>query len=141
MDGGGRGPHHRSAVQDGEPLPYTKGNSMTYRIQGIPTSYSYKSTKKILDSALGLNGKESCVHIHSLATNPYDPRENVATVTFNESIPMLTGKRVEWKIPLIGDEDYENDSPIEVPEITIDSHFEGFTSLNAIKCDGDHKIE
>ena len=114
---------------------------MTYRVQGIPASYSCKSTKKLLDSVLGLDGKESCVQIHSLATSPYDLRENVATVTFNGSVPALTGERVGWKFPFARDEDCENGSPIEKLEITIDTHFEGFTALNVIKGSEDHKIE
>src|SRR5256885_985750 len=106
MDREARTQHCRRTIRDDEPAQLAKASStasmrssMTYRVQGIPASYSCKSTKKLLDSVLGLDGKESCVQIHSLATSPYDLRENVATVTFNGSVPALTGERVGWKFP------------------------------------------
>ena len=115
-------------------------SSKTYRVQGIPTSYSYKSTKRHLELVLGLDGTGSCVQIHSLAASPYYPkRENVATVTFNAGLPALTDKQAEWRFPFIGGEDSRGGFPVERPEITIDTHFEGFTTLNVIS--GDHKIE
>lgn len=115
--------------------------SKTYRVQGIPASYSCKSTKDLLDSVLGLGDRGSCVQIHSLATSPYDPKENVATVTFSEIPPALTSERTEWKFPFMRGQGRENEFPMEKQEITIDIHFEGFTALNVSKCDEDHKIE
>ncbi|KAI9778532.1 MAG: hypothetical protein M1839_008063 [Geoglossum umbratile] len=111
--------------------------SKTYRVQGIPVSYSNRSTRRLLEAALGLD--DGGARICSLAASPYNPKESVATVTFNVSSPRLSGGRSEWKFPFTSDEDGDSDSSTGVREVTIDTHFEGFTALNAVN--ENHEID
>jgi len=113
----------------------------TYRAQGIPATHNHISTKKLLQSALGLEAESSQTEVHSLALNPYDPREKTATFTYGGSFKQLPGSIKRWKFLIPEDEHSKINVPSRKLQISIDGDFEGFTPLNSFETDEDYKVE
>jgi len=129
------------------PVVLTKDESSyerTYRVQGIPATYTRISTKKLLQSALSLEDESPRVEVHSLALSPNEPKDKafkVATFTLKGSSkyhPSI-GKRSTFPIP--EEELSNNNAPSRKLIFSIDSHFEGFTPLNLFETVEEHKFE
>lgn len=116
----------------------------TYRAQGIPATFDRSSTRELLRRLLQLDDEGLRLTLLSLAPSPYEPKDkasHVATFTFNGISRNLPATRKEWTFTLPSDEEANSDRQSRTVKLTIDSHFEGFTPLNAFENGEDHVIE
>jgi hypothetical protein len=90
---------------------------------------------------LSAEDKSSQVKVHSLALNPYEPRDKVATFILEGSFKHLPSPINRWKYAIPKDEHSNNYILLRTLEIFIDSNFEGFTPLNLFESSEEHKIE
>ena len=114
-------------------------NDRTYRVSGLPGGVSFEDSESILRDFFSTDGYVTEPIVHSLGLDPYAFGRHVdmvATVTFLPTPPTLLGKtNYHFKMRTT----YQN---VNVQlSLTIDTHFLGFTPLNAIKDDEAHKIE
>ncbi|KAI9776530.1 MAG: hypothetical protein M1839_009511 [Geoglossum umbratile] len=118
--------------------------SYTYRVRGIPSHSSAKSAKELLESILGADGRQSRPSIKSFAPDPSRPLSlatKVATVNFEKVPDILRDKRREWVFTVPVDESIDDGMQPRQVKVIIDSHFEGFTPLNALRSVKDHKVD
>jgi hypothetical protein len=126
-----------------EKLHKPRESYRTYRVKGIPATYTKQTTEQLLQLALGLVDESSRLKVHSLAFDPYEPRataSKVATVTFRGVPRELTHDKNQWTFTIRDIHVEDSQKPRNV-QITIDSHFEGFTPLNTLHSGEAHKIE
>jgi len=119
----------------------TNENDRTYCVQGLPTGISEEDTERILANYFNKDGEDTGPEVHSLGLDPYTFGRNVemvATVTFANT-PSMLRQGNEWIITLRGVE-YQS-ATIPKLSIVIDVKFEGFTPLNTVKDDENHKVE
>src|SRR5215471_1702179 len=117
-------------------------HNKTYRVNGIPATFTHEDSRILLRSVLEGHSENTKPTVHSLGADPYSSgrsRFQIATVTFEQVPKCLQGNGNQWTLPVT-----KLRSPIEktsVRSITIDSHFSGFTPLNAVEDGPDHRVE
>lgn len=110
-------------------------SSLVYRVSGLPLDSSIEDIGHLLARALKTPYKESGLRITSLAVDHYQAARQVATVSFLQIPPALsgTGKDNQWPIDLSG-EDHSHDPDIGTNHtLVFDTHFHGITPLNTPK--------
>ena len=115
----------------------TSEKDRTYRVQGLPPDASTHDSEKILSALLDTEGQKIKPTVHSLGLDPYKfgrSLPKVATVTF-EQTPGVLSEGHEWSFSVDGAASRTKF------HITIDTHFLGFTPLNSVKDDREHKTE
>lgn len=111
----------------------------TYRVWGFPSDVDVDEAEQILEAFFDSDGVSTEPEVHSLGLDPYSfgrNSERVATVTFvNPPDSLRDGNhwRIRKRVPVKG-------ATTRVT-LTIDTSFLGFTPLNLVKDDADHKIE
>ncbi|KAI7970606.1 hypothetical protein EIK77_004632 [Talaromyces pinophilus] len=115
----------------------TQPSEWTYRLTGFPPDVTVTEAESILRSKYG---DSCCPSVLSLGLDPYVPGRNVmkvATVSFTE-VPedFLDKKRNQWSVDIVR----ENSARTKI-NLIVDTHFLGFTPLNEVKDDAQHKIE
>lgn len=114
-------------------------NDRTYRLWGLPAGVTIEESELILQNFFDSDGTKTEPTVHSLGLDPYTFGRNVevvATVTFSQTPPaLLDGNRwhLKKKVPYQG--------VMLKLSLSIDITFIGFTPLNDVKDDEDHKIE
>jgi hypothetical protein len=115
----------------------TSEKDRTYRVWGLPSDASAHDSEKILSSLLDKDGQKTKPTVQSLGLDPYKFGRSVpkvATVTF-EQTPGVLSEGDLWNFSVDGAASRTKF------HITIDTHFLGFTPLNSVKDDEDHKTE
>lgn len=108
-------------------LPYR----ITFRVQGLPHHLSREDTRTPLARTLELQELDSGPDIHSLARSPYR-QENVATISFQDIPYPLSAypQKTQWQFDLPQNDSHDrHDKRLQ---ISIDTHFSGFTPFSAI---------
>lgn len=114
-------------------------NDRTYRLWGLPAGITIEESELILQNFFDSDDNTTEPTVHSLGLDPYTFGRNVevvATVTFSRTPRVLfNGNRWHLKkqVPYQG--------AILKLSLSIDTTFIGFTPLNDVKDDEDHKIE
>lgn len=114
-------------------------NDRTYRIWGLPAGITIEESELVLQNFFDSDGNITEPKVHSLGLDPYNFGRNVevvTTVTFSR-IPqdLVNGKN--WY--LMKQVPY-NGAMVKLC-LSIDTTFLGFTPLNDVKDNEDHKIE
>jgi hypothetical protein len=115
----------------------------TYRVLGLPPESSTEDSERILSSIFDKDGEQTQPMVHSLGLDPHAFGRNVhkvATVSFERTPQVLLDGRNEWSFT-VGRREKFHSGTYANSMITIDTHFLGFTPLNSVKDDEDHKIE
>lgn len=110
----------------------------TYRVWGLPAGISFEDSELMLKKVLDLSANNQ-PKVHSLGLDPYASGRDVdlvATVTFLHT-PRVLHDGNSWRITKSISHRFEN---LQL-SLSIDTHFRGWTPLNTIKDDEDHKIE
>jgi hypothetical protein len=117
----------------------TKDSDRTFRVWGLPAGVSADESEDILKYFFDLDGFSTEPTVHSLGLDPYKfgrEVDFVGTATFSRIPPaLLSGNH--WRITKTTV--YRNNS-MRI-SLTIDTTFDAFTPLNAIKDNEDHQIE
>jgi hypothetical protein len=108
----------------------------TYRVQGIPTTFTREDCRALLSSALQSENESPEPVVHSLSADPYTTKFQIATVTFKQIPDRFQDGKDEWTIPVTK----PNILGI-ISSLAVDCHFSGFTPLNSVRDASDHKIE
>ena len=114
----------------------------TYRVQGIPTTYSEEETRILLTSILERDSENLDPIIHSLCVDPSSSvgkRFQTATVAFKQDPKIFQDQKGDWVLPIPRSRslwDRGTNSSIKV-----DRHFLGFTPLNSFEDGSEHKVE
>jgi hypothetical protein len=103
----------------------------TYRVQGIPATFTKEDCRILLCSTLQEESEDPEPIIHSLGGDPYSPEFQIATVTFKKIPKRFQDSKDEWTLPITRSRVYSDKTMI--PSITVDSHFSGFTPLNSVR--------
>jgi hypothetical protein len=114
----------------------------TYRVKGIPATFTKEDSRIFLTSILEELNENSELTVHSLGADPYSSERNIfqiATVTFQQVPRCLQDGKDQWTLPTTNSR-VPNDTTV-VSSITVDSHFSGFTPLNSVKHGSGHEIE
>ncbi|OCK74812.1 hypothetical protein K432DRAFT_309928 [Lepidopterella palustris CBS 459.81] len=110
----------------------TSERDRTFRVLGLPPDAKLHDSVNILSTLFDKNGQKTEPAVHSLGLDPYKfgrTVSKVATVTFARTPEILCNGKDRWNFFL------------DDATITIDTHFLGFTPLNSVKDDEDHKID
>lgn len=114
-------------------------NHRNYRIWGLPAGITIEESELVIQNFFDSDGNITEPKVHSLGLDPYNFGRNVevvATVTFSR-MPrdLLNGNHWYLKkhVPYHG-------AMLKLC-LSIDTTFLGFTPLNDVKDDEDHKIE
>ena len=113
-------------------------DNKTYRVKGIPATFTKEHSRIFLSSILEELNENSELAVHSLGADPYSSERDtfqIATVTFQQVPRYLQHGKDEWTLPTTNSR-VPNDT-----SITVDSHFSGFTPLNSVKDGSGHEIE
>ena len=114
----------------------------TYRVQGIPATYTKEDSRILLTSILQRDNDNPEPIIHSLGIDPsssVDNRFQTATVAFKQDPRIFQDKKGDWLLPVPRSRSLHNQVPIS--SIKVDSHFLGFTPLNSFENESTHTIE
>lgn len=92
----------------------------TFRLRGIPETRDKGHVENLLRQAL--RPVDGDIRIHSLARDPFNHRESIATLSFSEVPALLASAsgKTEW--------------PLET-ELFLDTHFHGMTPLHCANDD------
>src|SRR2546423_12611712 len=92
------------------PLSNAKKPQVMYRVRGIPPDYNAKRVRKVLRSALELDGTRGAVQVRSIDPSP-DRKTKMATVDFKNPLACFSLNRNEWsfEIPNVDSGDAKND--------------------------------
>lgn len=115
--------------------------SKTYRVQGIPQRYTWKTAKTFLEDCLGFERESSDIKLHSLARSAIYNDEKTITITSTDILQKLASEQEEWNFDFPDNTDRLDDGQPNNRLVTIDIHFEGFTVLNSFDNDKDHLLE
>ncbi|KXJ86483.1 hypothetical protein Micbo1qcDRAFT_219001 [Microdochium bolleyi] len=111
----------------------------TYRVQGLPSGIDADDAEQLLKEFFDLDGLSTKPEVHSLGLDPFSFDSNmkrVATVTFaNTPEALRDGDHWEFK-KRVSVKGTTTDTKLE-----IDTTFRGFTPLNLVKDDVEHKID
>ncbi|KAH7317172.1 hypothetical protein B0I35DRAFT_268011 [Stachybotrys elegans] len=111
----------------------------TYRVSGLPPNVTFDQAKWILEAFFDSDGVATEPKVHSLGLDPFDFGRNVdmiATVTFSQTpAEFLEGDC--W----VREKVFTNEDDLVSLVLTIDTKFDGFTPINTVKDDEDHKID
>ena len=106
-------------------------STTVFRVRGLPSNLSLTSISGIIERALCTPSDVTGLSITSLAEDIYQPREQVATLSFLKCLPEIfiaTAASNEWPVHLL-DADYDP-TTIRSRTLTFDTHFRGLTVLN-----------
>jgi hypothetical protein len=123
--------------------PNEASRNITYRAQGIPATYNLGSTKQLLQSILEPRNEHFELDVNSLAPDPYESGENgkrVATFTCRGISSNLPAAREQREYPLVEDKHNASSFPFRKLQVSIDTHFRGFTPLSSSTSD-ESKLE
>lgn len=115
---------------------------LTYRVSGLPVGVSTRDAARILSSLFDNDGQITGPTVHSLGLDPHRfgrTVTRVATVTFAQTPRALDAGHQQWNFTAHA-RAYRPDDDALFP-IMIDTHFLGFTPLNIVKDDEEHKVE
>lgn len=123
----------------------TGEKDLTYRVSGLPVGVSKQDTAGILSSLFDRDEQRTDPRVHSLGLDPHRFGRSVtrvATVTFSQTPQELAAGRQQWNF-VVHDTSWVRDTPYDGGPfpIMIDIHFLGFTPLNLVKDDEEHKVE
>ncbi|KAH8721576.1 hypothetical protein GQ44DRAFT_623108 [Phaeosphaeriaceae sp. PMI808] len=113
----------------------------SYRVSGLPHDASFEDSVNILSALFDTDSHKTEPDVHSLGLDPYRfgrTVSKVATATFAQ-IPETLCEGNNWTFS-VDSAAYRPGSATKFP-VTIDTHFLGFTPLNSVKDDEDHKID
>ncbi|KXJ84606.1 hypothetical protein Micbo1qcDRAFT_129391, partial [Microdochium bolleyi] len=111
----------------------------TYRVQGLPPDIDADEAEQILEEFFDSDGLSTKPKVHSLGLNPFSFGCNmtrVATVTFANTPETLRDGNRWGPNKRVSVKGITTDIRLE-----IDTTFLGFTPLNLVENDGDHKID
>jgi hypothetical protein len=111
----------------------------TYRVWGLPPGVNVDDAEQILEEFFDSDGLSTEPEVHSLGLDPYNFGRNVervATVTFANT-PDALREGDHWRIR----KRVSVKGAATRLALTIDTAFLGFTPLNSVKDDEDHKFE
>jgi hypothetical protein len=114
----------------------------TYRVQGLPATYTQEGCEILLNSVLGHDSENPESTVHSLGVDPCsseDARYLTATITFKKEPSVLQDGKSQWALSTLTPR-CSNTRGI-ASSITVDNNFLGFTPLNSFENDSSHKIE
>ena len=108
-------------------------SSVVLRVRGLPSNRNIDEIASLLERSLQI-GTEACgLRITSLAEDPYQTEQQVATLMFLKEPPPLftTSTTQQWSLR-IPESDYSSTNE-KHRSLTFDTHFHGLTALNASK--------
>ena len=108
-------------------------SSVVLRVRGLPSNRNIDEVTSLLERSLQI-GPEACgLKITSLAEDPYQVEQQVATLMFLKETPPLftTSTTQQWSLR-IPKSDYSSNND-EDRALTFDTHFHGLTALNTSK--------
>lgn len=111
-------------------------STTVFRVRGLPFNLSLEDVSAIIERSLRMPSEVSGLSIKSLATDFYQPAEQVATLSFLKSLPekfTTAAAFSEWAVDL--DADYDSEV-CRNRILKFDTHFQGLTVLNN---PGDHE--
>ena len=120
-------------------VPPGMSYSKTYRVQGLPVTFTEEDCRRLLSSVLAGTNENPEPTIHSLSVDPYAAECSIATVTFNSDPAGLQDGREEWTFAIPMSRISRHSTALS--SITIDTHFMGFTPLDPIQESSGHLIE
>lgn len=102
-----------------------KSTILTYRLKGIPNYYALGDVKELICRSLGLDGSK--VRVRSLAQNPLNDKDKIATISVSDQQSNLVEQH-STKSWVFEDphQSYEGLSDF----YCLDTHFHGFTPLH-----------
>ena len=125
----------------GVPSSERPANFTTYRVQCLPAHCTWKSTRSLIASAVGIFDGQYNIVVHSLAYSVGYDGEKTATISSDGLSTKLQGPRDRWTFTLT-DQTYDSeDGRPQDQQIIIDTHFEGLTPLNCFENQEDHRLE
>ena len=107
--------------------------STVLRVRGLPSHLNIDEVTSLLERSLQTGREASGLKITSLAQDPYQVKNNVATLMFLKKLPSLftTFTTDQWSINIPGT-DYSSESD-GAQALSFDTHFHGLTALNTPK--------
>ncbi|MCJ1334037.1 hypothetical protein MMC10_010744 [Thelotrema lepadinum] len=124
----------------------TDSFSKVFRVQGIPLSCKREDVRQLVAQLLDIGTDVTIIQIRSLAVC-INQKTKTATIGFRDTPQCLISGKSEWTFTIPSswgevENDIEDDDDFipRVPQITIDTHFEGFTVLRSPK-EHDHETE
>ncbi|KAL4883004.1 hypothetical protein BJY04DRAFT_216722 [Aspergillus karnatakaensis] len=112
---------------------------LTFRAQGFPANYLAKDIENLLSEVLDQEECETFPTVFAVGLDPLSPGRDVHTVA------TLRFKQILRDLPQTVDQLQAGEWNFEVPKhgitISIDTRFLGFTPLNSVKGDEEHKMD
>jgi hypothetical protein len=126
--------------------------SLTFRVEGLPAACDRAMARTLVEVAARLNVGCSDMKVHSVAASAVCAGEKTATVTSDDLASALKPAPPQarrWTLDIAPEmlpaafvrSAGGNESDEDGFEISIDTHFEGFTSFSSFDDDEQHKLE
>jgi hypothetical protein len=117
----------------------TMSSYQAFRVRGLPSVFNAEAIAVLLQSVLGCEADS--LTVNSLGLDPYSEESvsQVATITLGRLPKCLEDRKNDWPLTVKAKNPADN---LDICfSVTLDTHFMGFTPLNAAKDYCDYAIE